>query len=223
MHSHPLIHGDLVAQQQIDLRRELARPRSPARLRRTKPTGSAFDSELVSIVRAAQVGETAAWEALVNRFTPMLKATARSYRLCAADVEDVVQTTWAAAFANIARIREPEAIAGWLRVTAGREALRTIRRRQREIPVHEVRGSDPDEPTAERLLLLEERHEALHAALERLPIRQRSIVAALLSNKEPSQNDLARRLTIPPGSIGPTRIRAITRLRRDKRLASLAD
>jgi len=52
--------------------------------------------------------------------------------LDAADCDDVVQATWAAALAHIGRVREAEAFGGWLAVTARRECLRVLARRRRE-------------------------------------------------------------------------------------------
>ena len=151
----------------------------------------------------------------------MLRAVARDYRLSAADVDDVVQATWVAAFTHIAQVREPEAVSGWLCVTARRQALRTIKSRQREIAVEEPRHPDEsDHPSFESSLVEEEERTAVHAAVERLPERQRSVVTALFNGPTPSYQVLSTKLSMPPGSIGPTRERALARLRLDTRLAS---
>jgi RNA polymerase sigma factor (sigma-70 family) len=152
-----------------------------------------------------------------------LRATARSYRLNASDVEDAVQTTWTAAFRHIDSIREPEAISGWLMVTVRREAIHMLRARQREIPVAEL----PDrvavkEPVPVSELLESERCQALRAAVELLPDRQRALLHALASQPESTYDELSRSLSIPVGSIGPTRQRALARLRRNRELTALA-
>jgi RNA polymerase sigma factor (sigma-70 family) len=173
-------------------------------------------------VSAAAAGDEHAWESLVQRFTPALRAAARGFRLPPADVDDVVQSTWLAAFRGIGRLETPEAIGGWLLVTARREALRALQR-----AAHEVLTDEP--PTApvaavdspESLLLDAERRRAVRAAVRRLPRRQRRLLGALLSVPEASYVDIARRLDMPVGSIGPTRERGIGRLRLDDRLVGV--
>jgi DNA-directed RNA polymerase specialized sigma24 family protein len=55
-----------------------------------------------------------------------------------------------------------------------------------------------------------------------LPARQRMVLVELLKREGQSYLDLSRRLGLPVGSIGPTRQRAVTRLRLDPRLTDVA-
>ena len=213
---HPSIHSDLTQQHELELRRRLALPGRGA----TTPSDET-SNRLIELVHAARSRDPNAWESLVTRFTPMLRSVARDYRLSAADIDDVVQATWTAAFTHIAQLREPESFSGWLCVTARRQALRTIKSRQREIAVEEPRHPDEsDHPMFESSLVQEEQRAAVHAAVERLPDRQRSLITALFYGSTSSYQALSSNLRMPPGSIGPTRDRALARLRRDHRLAS---
>ena len=151
----------------------------------------------------------------------MLRGVVRGYALNSADVEDVVQTVWAAAFTHIGRIREPEAIGAWLLVTARREAVRTLQRRRREVLIDDpcfIEGSTTSTP--ESTLLEAEGQKTLRAAIERLPERQRTLLNCL---NEPglSYADVSGRLSIPIGSIGPTRDQALRRLGLDHGLRGL--
>ena len=213
---HPSIHSDLTRQHELELRRRLARPgRREAQARNETSNG------LVELVQAARSEDPQAWESLVTRFTPMLRAVAHDYRLSAADVDDVVQATWVAAFTHFAQVREPEAFSGWLCVTARRQALRTVSSHQREITLEEPRHPDEsDHPNFESSLVQEEERAAVRAAVERLPDRQRSVITALFYASSSSYQALSTKLRMPPGSIGPTRDRALASLRRDRRLAS---
>ena len=221
MVAHPLIHGELARERQSELRRAATRPRRPSR--RTKASADARPDDLASLVRAARSGEPQAWETLVARFTPALRATARNYRLAAADVDDVVQAAWTSALTHIGSLREPEAISGWVTVIARREALRIIKHRRGELLIDEPwPTSVADVSTPESALLDAERHEAVHAAVDQLPSRQRHLVRALFGNTEPNYDELALKLGMPKGSIGPTRKRALAQLRRDRKLIALA-
>jgi RNA polymerase sigma factor (sigma-70 family) len=216
---HPSFHSDYTRHHERELQRTLARPRRFRRdeARHTDATGE----ELAHLVQAARAGDGQAWESLLTRFSPMLRAVAREYRLQPADVDDVVQATWEAALSHIAKLREPEAIAGWLSVIVRRQAIRTLRSRQRDVPVAELLECDDSYRTgAEDGLLRDEQQVAVRAAVGRLPGRQRSLVNALLSDSSPSYTELSANLRMPQGSIGPTRERALSRLRRDRRLAA---
>ena len=220
MNPHPLIHSELARQRQLDLQRD----GQPHRFsHRSKATQDATPRELVALVREATAGDDQAWESLVARFTPALRAVARGYRLSAADVDDVVQAAWTSALTHIGSLREPEAISGWMMVIARREALRIVQRRHRELLVDEPSYPDPsNESSPEATLLASERREAVSAAVEQLPSRQRELVRALFGDTEPSYDELALKLSIPKGSIGPTRQRALVQLRRNRNLTSLA-
>lgn len=170
------------------------------------------------LVRAAANGDERAWHALVTEFTPVLRRVAGAFRLEAHLVEDVVQATWIRLLVSIQAIAEPAAVPGWLVTTTRREAIRALRGAGRELLCDKLpTAHDPAAP-AEEQLLRAERHDALHAAVRRLPARQRSLAEALLSDAAPDYAGLARGLGMPIGSIGPIRARFLARLRRDPQL-----
>src|SRR5262249_44861034 len=132
-----------------------------------------------------------------------------------------VQSTWEAALSHIAQLREPEAIAGWLGIIVRRQAIRALRSHQREVPVAEMLDREESlRPGVEDGLIQAEQRVAVRAAAGRLPERQRSLMTALLRDSSPSYTELSTKLSMPQGSIGPTRERAFSRLRRDRRLAA---
>ena len=57
--------------------------------------------------------------------------------------------------------------------------------------------------------------------MQRLPDRQRQLMDALITVPWRSYDDLSAALAMPVGSIGPTRIRSLERLRSDPGLAEL--
>jgi RNA polymerase sigma factor (sigma-70 family) len=206
MYAHPEIHGHLARQRQVDLVR---RPRGAQRA----PQASL---ELGPLVVAAKAGDRRSWELLVTHFTPKLRSLGRGYRLREADVDDIVQETWTAALTHIDRIRVPDAFGGWLLVTARRASLRVIERNRREVvAIDEHVPTGVTARTPDSALLEHEDRIAVNTAVERLPERQSMIVRALLLDSGTSYADLADRLRIPLGSIGPTRERALARLRRE--------
>jgi RNA polymerase sigma factor (sigma-70 family) len=175
--------------------------------------------DLSSLARNAAAGDSHAWADLVRRLDGVLHTVARRYRLSAADVEDVVQTTWLRALAHVDRLKDPGAIAAWLIVTARREAMRTLQRATREVLTDDVRAVEDFDPAGPETFAIErERSAAVHGAVERLPARQRLLLSSMLSSPAPSYEQISTRLDMPVGSIGPTRDRALARLREDREL-----
>jgi RNA polymerase sigma factor (sigma-70 family) len=163
-----------------------------------------------------------AWHQLVQRFDPVLRGVVRRFRLCDADVDDVVQTTWLLAYTHLGSLDDPAAIGRWMVVVARREAMRTMQR-----VVHEVLTDEPvpadtaDASTAEAVVLGCERRRAMSAAVSRLPGRQRDVMDAMLHAPDRSYRELSAELHMPIGSIGPTRDRALVRLRQDASLVAV--
>jgi RNA polymerase sigma factor (sigma-70 family) len=192
------------------------------------PTTSQFSSPIgvsADLLNAAIAGQDSAWDALFSRFSTAIYAVARSCRLNAYDADDVVQTTWLRLIENAHRIRTPQALGAWLAITARHESLRLIRTSAREQP------TDPSElpddamtPEATASLISRESEEVLRNAIESLPPHQRVLLQALTADPAPSYQQLSATLSMPIGSIGPTRRRALTSLRRDAGLmAAIAD
>jgi RNA polymerase sigma factor (sigma-70 family) len=177
-------------------------------------------TELACLARDAAAGHESAWNELVRRLDSVLRGVARRYRLSCADVDDVVQTTWLRAVDHVGRLQDPGAIAGWLVVTTRREAMRTLQRGVREVLTDDTTAiDDPDPASPDVHAIARERQAALHGAVGRLSGRQRVLLASMLASPAPTYEQLSARLAMPVGSIGPTRDRALSRLRDDPELA----
>jgi RNA polymerase sigma factor (sigma-70 family) len=178
---------------------------------------------LPGLVSAAARGDELAWAELHGRHDRMLRRIARGFRLCEADVDDVVQETWMRLLRGVHRLEDPAAVGAWLCTTVRRESLRALQRAMHEFPAAEValdETTDPEEP--DDALSAAERAAAMRAAIDRLPSRQRTLMRVLLARPLDSYEDVGRTLGMPVGSIGPTRQRAVARLRGDALLGAVA-
>jgi RNA polymerase sigma factor (sigma-70 family) len=174
------------------------------------------ESSVSQLVAAALQGDHTSWNRLVDRYTPLLLSVIRRHRLQGDDAEDVVQTVWLRLVEKLEGIREPEALPGWVITTARNECLHLIKARRFLSPTDlEDRGwPEGTGPSAVDSDLLEaERHEALLMALAELPERQRALLLLLIEDPPLSYEEIGRRLGVPIGSIGPTRARALARVR----------
>jgi RNA polymerase sigma factor (sigma-70 family) len=172
--------------------------------------------DVTALVAAAARGDNAAWDALVARYAALVWSVARSHRLDHADAADMSQTVWLRLLEHLDQLREPAALAGWLRTTAHHECLRLHRRRDREVPdplLDDERAADPVS-SPELLLLDDERDRLVWAAVARLSERCRRLLRVLAADPDAGYAEVSAAAGLPIGSIGPSRARCLDALRR---------
>lgn len=166
------------------------------------------------LVALAGGGDEAAWREIVRRHLPLLWSVARSLRLGEADAADVCQTTWLALAENLTRIREPAKLSAWLVTTTRHEAIRVLKARGWETPVSLWGPPTADHRVPEDAVLSSERATRLWQAYAGLTDRCRQILRLVAYAPDLSYDQLARALGMPVNSIGSTRSRCLTALRR---------
>ena len=87
--------------------------------------------ECSELVRAAVNGDAAAWNALVDRYQPLVLSVVRSFRLRESDAQDVNQTVWLRLVERLGDLREPRALPGWLVTTTRNECVQVLREGRR--------------------------------------------------------------------------------------------
>jgi RNA polymerase sigma factor (sigma-70 family) len=175
------------------------------------------------LVRSAGRGDQRAWEALVERYSGLVWAIARAHRLTAGDAADVSQATWLQLVENLGKLRDPSRVGPWLATTARRECRRLVREGERCAQYAEVPERRLDDgPEIDAALLLTERDTLLWRAFSRLPVQHQGVLRLLTADPPPSYQEIAAALDMPIGSIGPTRARALARLRSEAEALGLA-
>ena len=180
---------------------------------------------VTGLVTRARNGDRQAWDALVDRYAPLIWSICRRHRLEAADAADAAQNVWLQLVDQLDKIRDPAALPGWLATTTRRECGRIARaaRRPCDAGYALAAGTIPDEhaQAAGQDLLAAERHAALRAAFGQLPPGCQQLLALLLHDPALSYAEISARLGIPVGSIGPTRRRCLDKLRRHPAITAL--
>jgi RNA polymerase sigma factor (sigma-70 family) len=166
------------------------------------------------LVRDAQRGDHRAWDALVARYGGLVWSVARAHRLRDADAADASQATWLKLFEHVESLKEPEAVGGWLATTARRECLRILRRTSRVDPLEYAPETVDDGSELDERLLTGERDAHLWRAFAELGPRHQALLRMLAADPAPSYDEIGAALDMPIGSIGPTRARALVKLRR---------
>jgi RNA polymerase sigma factor (sigma-70 family) len=176
-------------------------------------------SGVSELVRASAGGDQAAWNELVRRYARLVMAVISSYRLTAADAQDVSQTVWLRLVEHLGSLREPEALPRWLKTTTQRECGRYVQRGRRTVPVDPQSDTVVQQPASEDIgsdIVRAELRQALRDGLAELAPRDQSLLrlfAAATSYKE-----ISELLGMRPGSVGPTLRRCLDRLRETKAL-----
>lgn len=163
-------------------------------------------------LRAALAGNRAAWGRIVENHTKLLWWIARSYRLDDSSSADLVQTVWLQLIRHGHRIEDPARLAAWLATTARREAQR--RTSPRDVPADWLEDrADRLAPAPDERLIDEETVGTVLAAFARLPADDQRLLRLVCDDPPRTYEEIAAILGKSHGYIGPTRQRAIKRLR----------
>jgi RNA polymerase sigma factor (sigma-70 family) len=189
------------------------------------PGADSSDSAVTDLVARARGGDKRAWDALVERYAPLIWSICRKCRLGRDDADDVAQSVWLHLVHHLDKIREPAALPGWLVTTTRWECGRLVRAAYGpHAPLYPLDAEtivDEQAGTTEQELLAAERQAALRQAFAGLPPDGQQLIAALLADPPVPYAQISARLGIPIGSIGPTRRRCLDKMRRHPAIAAL--
>ncbi|GII86772.1 RNA polymerase sigma factor [Sphaerisporangium siamense] len=180
--------------------------------------GSPSPRELLAA--ACREGDQRAWGELIKLYTPVVWSVARSFRLRAADCEDVCQLAWLRVVENIDRLREPAKFASWLVTITRREAIKHIERNRRHVPVGDYAPFDdrPDDTVSVEDAVIDRWQDPRTLeAFRGLEKHHQALLAMLMHEPAMSYDEISAALDMPRGSIGPTRNRILRRLRESVR------
>jgi RNA polymerase sigma factor (sigma-70 family) len=167
-------------------------------------------------------GDERAWAELLARYQRLIYSVPIQMGLSQEDADDVFQQVCSLLYTRLRSVRDPLKLPGWLVTTAKRESW-LVARRARRSAARNLSRDDADAPAAEpsdprpladTVCAELERAQALRSAMAEMPERCRLILGAFLDESQPADyTDVARRLGLPRGSLGPTRARCLALLR----------
>ena len=163
------------------------------------------------LIKACQRGEQAAWNQLVDQYGRLVYSIPRRYGLSEADADDVFAGVWASVYRKLETLRDDTRLSAWLITTAHRESWRVGKKRG---IYQQLDGMIPDvsEPSSEQMETWERQH-LVRQALKQLGGRCEELLTAMfLEPAEPNYQAIAQRLSMPIGSIGPTRTRCFRKM-----------
>ncbi|MCX6627695.1 MAG: sigma-70 family RNA polymerase sigma factor [Candidatus Solibacter sp.] len=181
----------------------------------SQPSGEWSNTRLVAQCLA---GDERSWSALLERYKNLIYSIPLRYGTPHQDAADIFQAVCLDLFNELPRLRDAEALQGWLiRVTTHK----CYHWKQRQIN----QESELDEDAVEKLssahamppdVLAEvEREQMVRESIGHLPPRCRELVELLFFEHPPMPyNEVARRLGLATGSIGFIRGRCLKRLKK---------
>lgn len=177
-------------------------------------------SEDGRLLDACARGEQQAWRTLIDKYGRLVYSIPRRYGLAAADADDVFQAVFAGLHRGLSGIQQPGRLSAWLITAAHRESLRSKARRA--TPGNPADAPDENTPLPPEQILLWERQHELHAGLARLGPPCSDLLRMLFFDaRAATYEQVAARLGLPVGSIGPTRTRCFEKLREILRQAGI--
>lgn len=194
------------------------------------PADADTDDDARLVARCRQ-GDSSAWTALVMRYQRLVHAIVRRFGDDEHAAADVFQTVFSRLLHHLPKLDDPSRLQAWIVTTAKREALLQRKRAQRTVSMHRsVEGDGGGEADAgwsadwepaddadgpeQQLDELQQLH-AVRRALDRMDERCRNLLGLLFTDDDERvpYDEVARRLGLPVGSIGPTRARCLGKLR----------
>jgi RNA polymerase sigma factor (sigma-70 family) len=172
------------------------------------------------LIRRCRQGSRGAWQQLLNRYERLVYSIPLRYGLSRDDAADIAQITFTILIQSMDGLSEESRLGSWLVTVARRHTWRLLERNRRESASEYLEGAD----VAENAVLLGksdadsiehwELSEWLDTGLSKIGERCRELLLALYFQPERSSYaEVAARLGMPIGSIGPSRARCLKRLR----------
>ncbi|WP_113703608.1 RNA polymerase sigma factor [Nonomuraea lactucae] len=159
------------------------------------------------LLTAAADDDRTAWDELESRFGPRMWAVARACGLNETDAADAVQGAWLRLLEHLHTIRDPSGVGAWLATTTRREAM-LIARKGQTLALRVEIASEPDPAAA---VLEADSSRLLWKTVSSLNEPCRTLLQLLATDLGYQQ--VALRLGVPIGSVGPTRTRCLEKLR----------
>ncbi len=168
------------------------------------------------LVRQCLEGDERAWNVLVDRYKNLVYSIPLKYGAPHQDAADIFQSVWLDLFNELPRLREAEALQGWLVRVATHKCYRWKRQQAAaDGGGHDGFEEQHGESPAADLLAELEREQLVREAIAALPPRCRKMIELLFFENPPLRyTEVAERLGLAPGSIGFIRGRCLKRLKK---------
>jgi RNA polymerase sigma factor (sigma-70 family) len=173
------------------------------------------------LIRRCQQGNEGAWQQLLNKYERLVYSIPLGYGLSREEAADIAQNTFTILIESLDTLSEDSRLGAWLATVTRRHTWRLLERNRREVASEGLDGTD----LAARAVLLGKSNvdsiehweltEFLDTGLSQIGEPCRELLLALYYQPESSSYaEVAARLGMPVGSIGPRRARCLKSLKK---------
>ncbi|WP_237224504.1 RNA polymerase sigma factor [Rothia nasisuis] len=120
-------------------------------------------------------GDEQAFQILVRRYLPLMRAYALRLTGSTADADDALQETLLQAWQKLDTLQNPSKVKSWLMTLTGRKSIDLIRARAKNLPLEDQQHLPSTEPTPETQALISTDMQKLTQVLKKLPEQQQRI------------------------------------------------
>ncbi len=171
-----------------------------------------------SLIARCIEGDDSAWHDLIDLIAPMVFAVCKKSQLSRDESFDIFGQVSLQLINTIPTLKSPEKIMSFVATITRRRIYKFYH----QVILEGVRDEDAlytlptdSHENPETIYELSEKREMLLRALNKLTPRERRIITHLFfDEKELSYEEIAQKMNIPVSSIGPTRAKALIKLRR---------
>lgn len=163
------------------------------------------------LVERAVDGDTAAFETLVHRHGPLMRAYTSRIVGSRTEADDVVQEAFIIAWRQLPTVRHPGSVRSWLMRIASRQAFAHIKRRPTDAPLPPLEVPARIDTQPENLAVRNAELRALSVALDKLPEDQRQCWL-LREIAELSYTEIAEDMHLSPATVRGNLARARTNI-----------
>jgi RNA polymerase sigma factor (sigma-70 family) len=181
----------------------------------TMPAG---DWDNTKLVTACLAGDDRAWMVLVNRYKNLIYSIPIRYGVTPQDAADIFQTVCLDLFNELPRLRDAEALQGWLVRVTTHKCYHWKRKKsslEDEFDEESIGTLAAHELIPPDLLAEVQKDQLVRDAIDQLPPRCKHMIELLFFEHPPiPYAEIARRLQLARGSIGFIRGRCLKRLKK---------
>lgn len=155
--------------------------------------------DLILVGRVAD-GDATAFEVLVRRYAPLMRAYAARILRSNDEVDDVVQEAFIIAWQQLPSLEDGHLVKSWLMRIVSHKSVDRIRSRRSHTNIEDLDPILPESSTPPQVAEAHSRIDALSEALSALPEQQRQCWL-LKEVAEYSYDEIADALDLPPSTV----------------------
>ena len=161
----------------------------------------------LALVKQCRQGDESAWQTLVERYQRLVYSIIRLHFHESGTADDIFQDVWMELFKRLDSITDDQALPAWLMTVTRRKCSQAIGRVDwQDIDVDTLETVDQRMPSIENRFWIDQ-------AMSVLNEKEHTLIQLLYLGDSLSYEEVSVRLDMPVASIGPTRARALQKLK----------